>query len=183
MPVIPSGFNAPPPQWQASDYALQAWAFDPDLGVATSTPLATAGVAFLVGLQLRQQTLISNIVTFLVTAGATLTAGQCFAGVYNSAGTQQGVTADQSVNWAGTGVLTMALTAPVTLPAGTYRVAYLFNGTTGPAILRGNSLSAVNLGLTGSGLRNATSGAAQTALPGTLAAPAAASTAFWAGLS
>lgn len=108
----------------------------------------------------------------VTTPGSGLTAGQNFAGLYNSAGTRIGVTADQSVAWTTTGEKNMALTAPVLVTAGAYYVALLANGTTPPAFLRmAQSASVqdiVNHGLTAATARWATGPTAQTSLPASI---------------
>lgn len=108
----------------------------------------------------------------VTTVGSGLTAGQNFAGLYNSAGTRIGVTADQSVAWTTAGEKNMALTAPVAVAAGTYYVALLSNGATPPAFLRmaqtASVADLVNHGMSTATARWTTGPTAQTTLPASI---------------
>ena len=163
--ILAQGFN----QWVPSDQGWLSWTHDPANNVG-SVPLTTSGTVYMFAVPLRQAATVSSIITSFTAGGGTLTAGQCFAGLYNSAGTRVGVTADQAANWATMGPKVMALTAPANLPAGMYYVAYLFNGTTGPTVVRGISdgQGAVNTGLTAATFRTSTGPTAQTSLPASI---------------
>lgn len=80
---------------------------------------------------------VTNLVTYVTTAGSGLTSGQCFGALYDASGNLLGSTADQSVAWASGGLKSMALAGgPVTVPAGDYYVGLWYNGTTAPTLLR-----------------------------------------------
>ncbi|MEV5607022.1 hypothetical protein [Streptomyces sp. NPDC052225] len=171
-----------------SDQGLLAWTFDPCNTIDVS--VLAPGTVYMAALRVRERTTLSNIHLYLSTAGAGLTAGQCFAGIYNTAGTRIAVTADQATAWASSGAKTMALTAPVEVYPGTYYVAVVCNGTTGITVSRGSgNAGQVNMGLTAANARYTSGGTgwtAQTSLPasGTLANRTASSIiAFWAALS
>lgn len=171
-----------------SDQGMTAWTFDPCGTIDTST-LAT-GTVYMAALRVRERTTLANIHLYLSSAGATLTAGQNFAGIYNASGTRIGVSADQSANWASSGAKTIPLAAPVEVYPGTYYVAVVCNGTTGITVSRGSgNAGQVNVGLTAANARYTAGGTgwtAQTALPatGTLANRTSTSVvAFWAALS
>jgi hypothetical protein len=140
---------------------------DPALsGAATAL---TSGTVHMQRIDLVTAATISTIHQAAITAGSGLTAAQNFAGLYNAAGTRLAVTADQSVAWTTTGEKNMALVAPVAVPAGTYYVALLSNGTTPPQFLRmavsASVADIVNHGLTTSTARWTTGPTAQTTLP------------------
>lgn len=120
----------------AVDYGYKAWTFDPIIGFAGAGNDALGGYLFLTAIPIRANTTVSNIVMQVMTAGATLTSGQCFAGLYSSAGNLLATTASQSTAWASTGFKTMALTgAPVSVSAGVVWVGLFSNGTTLPKFL------------------------------------------------
>jgi hypothetical protein len=170
----------------ADDYGLKAWTFDP-VDVHSGAALG-AGVISLVGLKVRFPTRVSAVRGVVTTAGATV--ANAFAGIYSQAGARLGVTADQSTPWQSLGNKSMALAAAVDLVPGWYYVALLF-GTAGtpPQFARGpaGAVAAHNAGMAAPKLRQAISGAAQTALPTTIATggldPATGINNFWAGLS
>ena len=131
LPDLPYGPSAVP-----QDQNLLAWNYDPNVG-GSGTAMPTAGTGYMMAVPVREQISVTNIVMYCTTAGATLTASECFAVLYNSSGTKIGATADQSSAWTSTGTKTMALSGgPYTLPPGLYYVQVFFNGTTGPAWLR-----------------------------------------------
>ena len=149
-----------------SDVGLAGWTFAPEALWTTAAALVS-GTIYLAEFWIRSAKTISNITVHLNTLGNTLTSGQCFAGIYNSTGTLQGITADQSAVWASpgtTGVKTMALTTPYSAPAGRYYVGFVANGTTGPVFRAGGSTTVtwMNTSLSGANLRFATNGSGTT---------------------
>lgn len=152
----------------ADDRGLIAWSFDPQLQPGAGNP--TTGVLNLTRVQIRRPVTINNLVTSIAVAGVTLTAGQNFAALYDSAGTRVGVTADQTAAWGTAGNKTMALTAPFAASAAFYWVALLSNGTTAPQFLRTptSTSGANNLGATVSTAFSGTFGAAQTVTPASI---------------
>ena len=121
-------------------------------------------------------------------SGTLLTAAQNFAGLYNSAGTLIGTSADQSAAWTTAGVYTTPLAGgPFSLPAGFYWVACLSNSTgTPPSLIRTTNLTAgfANQGLTAAQSRYATNGTGTT-LPGSItpASNVQVVNQYWAALS
>lgn len=175
------------PEFKATDHGLIAWTHDP-AGCRATDDAVTAGVVYLAKVKIvNRSTVVTNVLAAVTTAGATLTSGQCFAGLYNSSGTLLSATADQSTAWTTTGLKTMALTTPQTLAVGNYYVALLANGTTPPRFMTGNgaSASSLNAGLATSAARFLTSGTTQTTLPAsiTLGSASTNSGARWAALS
>lgn len=172
----------------ATDQNLVAWAFDPATNLAAGT--ITTGSILMVKIGVREAINITNVIVSVNAAGVGLTAGQNFVGLYDGTGVRLGQTVDQTANWGSTGVKEVPLTAPVALLAGTYLyVAVLANGGTSPSFARGSQLSSgpstINVGLTASNARYATSGAGVTSLPAniTMAARTQSSMALWAAMS
>jgi len=154
----------------------------------TSAAALVSGTVYMMRIDISAPLTFTNAHTATV-AAATLTAGQNFAGLYNSAGTQVAVTADQSAAWAAGGEKNMAFTVPYAAAAGTYYVAYLSNGASPIAPVRSVNSTFVNTfinhGLTASTARWSTGPAAQTTLPAsiTMASRTLIGTAYFAGLS
>ncbi|WNI17622.1 hypothetical protein [Actinacidiphila sp. ITFR-21] len=155
--------------WTAVDHGLISWAFDPACCSSAGTSL-TAGYIYLVQILLRNPATISKISVVLGTAGATLTANQCLAGLYSSTGTRLALTADQSTAWASAGQKAMSLSSAFSAAAGKYFVALVVNGTTPPTFACGSTYGANftpgNANLTASNYRFCRSAAAgNTSLP------------------
>jgi hypothetical protein len=171
-----------------ADYGLITWAFDPAIGNTTNTALTTAGTMYVVKLHLPVAQNITNIVYHVVGAGSVLTSSQCFAALYQ-AGSKLGITGDQSTNFGSAGYYSAAITGgAVAAAAGDVYVGFWFNGTTGPALLRGTSggSGAVNLGLAAASSRFGTANTGLTTagtVPSSLGTVAALTTAYWAALS
>jgi hypothetical protein len=173
---------------KASDHGLVGWTFDPAL-VQGGTVLPTAGLAHVA--RVRMLSAVATNIHFHFTAGgSSLTAGQCFAALYNDAGALLGagaVTADQAANWATGGYKTCPLSvAQGVTPYAWYRVLFWFNGTTGPTISRGvNSSSAIlNAGLSAPTLRYSSADTGlTTAAPANIGSQTGTATAWWVGVS
>ena len=169
-----------------ADIGLIACNFDPALAVTTSSVLNSNGVLYLQRVWVPATASATGMVIALTTAGATLTSGQNFAALYDSSanlvsGTQ---TADQSTAWTSTGVKQMTFAGGArSLSAGYYWVAVWANGTTRPALVRGNSAVVVNGILPAASARFATSNnSVTTTAPATLGARTLANTAYWVGI-
>jgi len=149
------------------------WNFDPICitnGSGPTSPL-TSGTLYLLKISAQSGGTISNIVTVVGPAGSGLTSGRNFAGLYDSNGTQVGVTTDQTTAWASGGLVTMPLATPATLQAGRdYFVAFLSNGTTPPKFVTGAAASVTtpNAGLANAVRRFAVNGTGLTSLPATV---------------
>lgn len=179
--VITPARNVPGP----ASHGLLAQSFDAAVATSNATALTTAGTIYTIKLEIEQPLrTVTNIITFLTAQGSTLTSGQCFAALYQN-GTLKGVSADQAAAWATTGLKTMAIAGgPVAIDAGIAYIGLWFNGTTGPAPLRGNSAAAVNLNLAATASRFGTADTGRTTTaPATLGTISAAVNAYWAGLS
>jgi hypothetical protein len=130
---------------------------------------------------------VTNIILWVQTAGGTLTAGQNFSALFNSAGTLIGQSPDQAAAWAGTGLKTAALTGgPFVCTAGNYFVGFWYNGTTAPTMGRSGSAGSVIYNA-GTAAPNLICGSADTGLTTTAPSPMGAQTAtaspWWVALS
>ena len=170
--------------WAPSDSGLLAANFDP-AAMAGSTALTINGTVYAMKLWTPAQISVTNIVMHVNTAGATLTSGQNFAGLFDSSKARVGTSADQSTAWASTGLKTMALASgPFNISAGYFYVAVFANGTTRPAFSRGSNIAVVNGALSAANARWASADTGRTtSFPATLGAFTAASNAYWCGVS
>lgn len=167
-----------PTTWYPYDHGFLTWAFDPAHATGTYT-LATAGTVYSVDLKIATATTISNIVYGVTTAGGTLTASQCFVGLYQN-GVLLGTSAATSTAWASTGLKTTALASPVAVQQGIVTVVFFFNGTTGPTLAAGSSTVVNNAGISAATSRFATADTGKTtAFPATLGTKSALAQSPW----
>ncbi len=185
--VSPFALNFPPP----AQLGIIAESFSNLIAQAQSGALVS-GTIYLIRVPLPGVAVpITNVLLAVGTAGVTLTAGQNFTGLFDNNGNQIGISADQSVAWAGTGFKTAALAGgPFTSSAPFGYVPVLANGTTPPLFMRaagsliGSQLA--NLNAAGSNLPFAINGTVATVLPGNFAYGGNVSAnafSIWAGLS
>lgn len=138
---------------------------------ASSNTAVTSQTVYAVGVAYRAGQVVTNINWIVATAGAGTTPTNMFCGISNTT-TVLAQTADvkASAQWTATGLASLALSAPLTIPSdGIYYHLILANGTwsvTQMALARGSGLVVAN----GSNLLIATAGTAATALPATGAA-------------
>lgn len=161
-----------PTNFGALETGYKAWTF-PAEQVVGGGSIPGAGAVTLGKVLLNSTQSVTSIALYVATGGTALTAGQNFAGIYNSNGTLVATTADLTTPWAGTGWMTHALTGgPFALSAGAYWVAVMSNAaTTRPTFGRNSgSLSGAlyNGLLTNATLRFATNGTGTTALPASI---------------
>ena len=171
-------FN-PEVRWSPSDHGLISWTYDLAMG-ASGQLIAAQGTVNFARLHIPYNCSITNIWMLLTTQGSGLTSGENFAGLYNSAGTLLGATADQSTTWATNGTKQMAISGgPIAVTPGDYLVGFFANGTTLPSPLRAVSQNAnVNLSSPNSRFGTASTGNT-TAMPSAIGTLAAASNAWW----
>jgi hypothetical protein len=171
--------------YQPEDYGYLAWNWPPEYQNNTlTTTLNTAGRLNVFGVVIPRPITCTNIVIYVTTAGATLTANQCAGALYTGAGALIAQTGNQATAWTTTGIKTMALTGgPFALAAGRYDVALWYNGTTAPGLFRANGTAEINVNLTLDRQRLANTTITTTA-PATLGNPAGSgSIPFWVALS
>lgn len=155
---------------------------DPQL-ISSGQGAMTAGVLYLGRVKIPDGGLIAAVRVAVSVAGSSLTSGQCLLGLWDTSGALIGYSADLSSTLTSTGVKSVSLTVAsgksLTVSAGTELFCGLLQNGTTPAQLRGTVSSAfANDRLSGLGLRFATMGTGQTALPDPLSSLAA-STAQW----
>lgn len=171
--------------WTPAQLGFKQWNYDP-VNFQAGTVLPANGTLYVQKLYTPVSLSVTNVIYQVVTAGATLTANQNFAGLYSAAGALLGSTADQSTGWTSVGTRTMALTGgPFTVAAGFFYVALYSNGTTRPSMARtGNNIGGMNGLLSAANSRWASANTGlTTALPATLGAFTATNLAFWAAVS
>lgn len=171
--------------WTPAQLGFKAWNYDPK-GFQAGTVLPANGTLYVQKLYTPASLSVTNVHYQVITAGASLTANQNFAGLYSSAGALLGSSADQSTGWTNVGTRTMALTGgPFTVAAGFFYVALYSNGTTRPSMGRlGNNIGGMNGLLSAANSRWASANTGlTTALPATLGALTATNIAYWAAVS
>jgi hypothetical protein len=140
-----------------SDYGWKEWMFAPH-EVSTSGNPPVAGTVHTMMMVAQAGGSYSNLVVYVITAGASLTSGQCFAALYTVSGgnlVRQAVSADCSSALMSAGAkttLAIPFTSSATIAAGTQVfAALLVNGTTMPQLGRSGATSSAdpaNMGLT-----------------------------------
>lgn len=170
----------------ANDVGYLAWTYEPAL--ASSTVVLASSTLTVCRVKVPTTLNVTNVLYDVTTAGATLTSGQNFVGIYNNSGQLVASSADQSTGWTSTGLKTTALTGGPFAVTGPYvYVAFQVIGTTGPTLAKTAAPSSnipVNGSLTTGFLTRcftATSGT--TALPSTLASPSNGTAQLWVALS
>lgn len=159
---------------QPTDQGLLAWSFPAEY--ALSAGANTLGFLVLTKIKIPKTISVTNLITGVVTAGASLTSNQCLAGLWTSGGTLIGSTADQSAVWNSTGLKTMPLTGgpfPVTGGDTTFVYAgFLANGSSTVPAFSGISMNGLGLaysaGLAAATYLAAYQGGGLTALPSPL---------------
>lgn len=152
---------------QAADHGFLAWNFDPVLSQGANNT-NTQGNVFLNAVKFRKAQTVSNLHCYVTTAGTSVTAGQNWMGLLDSAGTLLATVAMDTA-FTSTGLKTMAITAQA-VTAGWYWVGILPNITgTVAQLLVGNANGATqnlspNIGLAAASYRCAVNGTTQTTL-------------------
>lgn len=166
--VEPRGDN-----WSADQHGYLGMSYDPAYFGAAQSQLVT-GFAQTTRIALPRPVLIGHVVTYVQVAGSGLTASQCFAGVYDSAGNLVGLSGDLSGVLNSTGLKSIAVTAQGGRslvqggPNPFVRVAFLTNGTTAPTLwgqINAANATILNANLVDQTRRAAYTGGALTALP------------------
>lgn len=192
------GHIHPDNSWIPADAGWLGWAYD---GALIGGSFASAsGTIYLVRVNIRQAMSVTNVILYLGTVGATLTAGDSFAGLYAgqtagafTAGQRIGVSVDQAASWSTGGNANSYLTIPLSggpfsLPAGIgwAWAAMCSTGTTPPSWGRNSNTNpaAANTGLAAASARYATNGSG-TSLPSTItpSSNVLLQQALWAGIS
>jgi hypothetical protein len=178
--LVTQGIEARP-----EDHALRAWSTYMAL-VPNSSTLAAAGT--LAGVRVRRVPvgLLTGLVVTITSAGSSLTAGQCFAAVWNaSTKARLAVTADQSTAWASPGVKVMPFAGgPVSWAGGDLDIGAWYQGSSAPSVARSGvnpSHNNVNLSAPNLAVWSANTGLTTTA-PSTLGTQTENGNSFWVGV-
>lgn len=169
--------------WHPKDHGLLAWAYDPCLVSAQAA--AGQGQMILTRLKLPEDAYVTGVVVYVIASGATLTTDQCFAALYDAeSGAMIGSSADEAAAWQSTGGKFIPLIGgPYSLSAGDFYVGHYSRGTTLPQFGRVSSAAAlVNLNLTGTDLRFATSTDTYTTAPPSTLGVYGAAASYWAAM-
>lgn len=160
-----SGFNP-------NDLGYKVWNYQNyQTSISASTALVSGTVNMIRMPKLAQAESITTVAVHCGIIASGLTLNQCFAGVYNLAGTRLAITADISTLFGTIGTKNLTLTSTVNAALGDdLFLALLFNGTTPPGISCCASLSttAANGLLTAANALFADGPAAQTSLPASI---------------
>ena len=104
-----------PGLWLPSDFGFISWAYDPV--AAAGNTVSTGGTVVVSRIHVPVACSVTNVIVAIATAGNTLTAGQCFAGLYQG-GAIIGTTADQHSAWTSNNIVPImplqSLTATIT---------------------------------------------------------------------
>lgn len=164
---------------------LAGWAYDP-VAATTGGITLISGRIYLTKFTAGTDGNINKIYVRLNTAGATLTANQNFAGIYDVNGNLLGATAAGAIDAAlvgSLGLLTFTLTTPVAVQAGSsFFVAILQNGTTPAKFQAGMNSDAAFINMLDNRFMQSTS-TAQTSLPSVMPAVQTAIQCTWAAVS
>lgn|SRR5512142_110928 len=144
MPITGADITADSDSLGCQDYGLEYETF-PAYAAGGTAILGTAGSVYGTAIQVRRGFTVTSLVASVTTAGGTLTAGDSWGLLFNSAGTLVAKTADQATAWQTAGLQTMALTAvtSLTLPAGMYWCGVVSTGTTLPTFAKSGAPAAL----------------------------------------
>lgn len=172
-----AGHAHPAALWVPADNGLIAAAFDPAHAQTSVNPLPTGGTAAPGKLTLTKITVAKTATWSKIWFGLSSTNGAAsltntYLGVYDTAGTLKGTTADVSSSFlSGSTPKSVDIVTPFTATAGYYFIAILFNGTwtAGDFTLKaaGGGIS-TNANLVAPNLRYSSMLSAQTTLPSTI---------------
>ena len=172
--------------WTAAQLGYLGWNYDVQY-IQAGTALSANGTVYVAKCWTPVALSVTNLHVQVITAGATLTASQNLAALYDGSKNLVGTTGDQSTAWTSVGTKTMALTGgPFAISANTfYYVAYFANGTTRPSFGRlGSNLGGMNGLLSAANSRFASSSTGRTtSMPATLGAFTATNLAYWVAVS
>lgn len=175
-----------PGEFDVAFFGLKGWTTPIDsISSSQTVPIGEAGRLHGHTFRLTAPTTLTRIWAAM-NAVATLTAGQCFAGIADLVtGALLATTTDTSVDWATSGVRATLLTAPVALAAGDYDLVWHANGSALPQFLRPNNISSAlfNLNRPGASPRCYLANSGLTvALPNPVTGKSTTNTLYWFGV-
>ncbi len=168
-----------------ADYGVLSWSYPPP--ATSSSGAGASGTIYFMRLPVLTTAPITGVRLFQVSAGSSLTAGQCLVGLYDAAGNRVAVSGDQSSAWMSGAVLNKdgAFTSPYTPTPGDYWAAMLFNGSSGPVWCKGPPGGMISAGWSyGAPYPAMSSSSGQTSLPAsvTYSSLGFSGSAFWASI-
>jgi hypothetical protein len=161
----------PAPEWTPADQGLLAWNYDPSAaGTTWNATSGTNGYLFLTAMLLRVPATLTAVRYGLSGAQTSgLTVGENLIGLYDASGNLLAQTADLTALWSSTAnqkVLTSNWTAPYAAAAGTYYVAWLYNGVSSGLNFKGSGAgTTANAGASAGSMRYSMVSGSYTALP------------------
>lgn len=174
--------------WSHLDHiGAGAWSMDPATLGGQTTASPVAGTIYLAKLWVPVALAgATTIWLHVVTAGGTLTSGQCFCALFDGSKNLLATSTDQSGVWNSTGLKQATFASQAVNTTACY-VGWFYNGTTGPRFhAGGNGIAAVNFGLSNANSRFATDSTntgRTTTMPSALGTLAASNNALWAAVS
>jgi hypothetical protein len=173
----------------ASDHGLLTWNYDPAFMSAGSGALAS-GTLYLNRVKVTANAITNSVMYVVNTAGGTLTSGQNFMALFDSAGNRIAITADlTATDFASTGTKTTPWVSTASIVPGFYYVALLTNGTTGVNVWKTTTSNAngINANLSAATYRYSSGGTGLTGLTAvpstvTMANRSVGSNSFWCAL-
>lgn len=147
------------------DHGFITWSHDPSLTVTSQAP--TAGSIYLVGVFIRRTQSATKIWFANGAAATSITAGQSFVGIYNSAGTLQASAGIDTQIQASANAQSATISSTSLTPA-MYWIAILVNYSGGLTLMRGSNGGHTNANLATASLRFAINGTTQTSLPSSI---------------
>ncbi len=110
------------------DYDYVTWTQEPSTATQQTQPDAPGDIHFSL-MKITESVTVNSLSFAVAQVPTSTTAGQCFAAIYNTAGTRLAVTADISSSFSSTGLKTVNFTSSAALTPGYYWGAVLWNGT------------------------------------------------------
>lgn len=169
--------------WGPADLGYKTWTPGGPFLSGQTTAAAVAGTIYVTRVPVPAPISITTVVTQVITAGATLTAGQCFGALWSNTKGLLATSLDQAAAWASVGRKAVNVGA-LNLPVGVVFWGWWFNGTTPPRFMAGTNGAAVSNGeLAAANALWATADVGRTTLPpDPLGAFTAVSQSQWVGL-
>ena len=181
--TVRSDHRHPSERYSHVDHGFAAWNFDPALVSSQTLSAVVAGTVYVAKVPLAANATVSTLFLYVTAAGVGLTANQCLAGIYSSAGVLLQTTADQSGVWNSGGLKQMAITAQALTGEYFYFATMQNFATSGARFHAGNNgLTVVNANLAAAASRFATDSTntgRTTSLPANLGTLVASSQSPW----
>ncbi|WP_030248083.1 hypothetical protein [Streptomyces sp. NRRL S-455] len=167
-----------------ADAGLITWSYPP--WAASSAGPGNSGIIYFMRCKIPAARPVTGVRLYQTAPGASLTAGQCLVGLYDSSGNRVAISSDQSTTWASGSQVNKdcAFTSQYAASPGYYWAAMLFVGSAGPSWSKGPPSGLMNAGWPSPPLPTLVSTGGQTSIPATVNLTSLSGTvsAFWAAL-